>query len=236
MDKVLVTGSDGFIGSHLVEELVKKGYKVRAFVLYNSLGGWGWLDHINEDIKKNIEIHSGDIRDTQSVNDALLGIDSIIHLAALIGIPYSYESPYSYVETNIRGTLNLLKFARDLEIKKFIHTSTSEVYGSAKFVPITEDHPLQGQSPYSASKIGADQLAYSFYSSFNLPVTIIRPFNTYGPRQSARAFIPTVITQINNHKKIIKLGEFLQNSMIKNMLKAPYQWPVIALPISWPLK
>ncbi len=206
MDKVLVTGSDGFIGSHLVEELVKRGYKVRAFVLYNSLGGWGWLDHINEDIKKNIEIHSGDIRDPQSVNDALLGIDSIIHLAALIGIPYSYESPYSYVETNIRGTLNLLKFARDLEIKKFIHTSTSEVYGSAKFVPITEDHPLQGQSPYSASKIGADQLAFSFHNSFEMPISIIRPFNTYGPRQSARAFIPTVITQINNHKKIIKLG------------------------------
>ena len=206
MDKVLVTGADGFIGSHLVEELVKKGYKVRAFVLYNSFGSWGWLDHINEDIKKNIEIFSGDIRDPQSVNNSLLGIDSIIHLAALIGIPYSYESPYSYVETNIKGTLNLLKFARDLEIRKFVHTSTSEVYGSAKFVPITEEHPLQGQSPYSASKIGADQLAFSFYNSFEMPISIIRPFNTYGPRQSARAFIPTVITQIKNNKKIIKLG------------------------------
>tara|TARA_Y100000991_G_scaffold197664_1_gene168281 strand:- start:48 stop:1046 length:999 start_codon:yes stop_codon:yes gene_type:complete len=206
MDKVLVTGADGFIGSHLVEELVKKGYKVRAFVLYNSLGSWGWLDHINKDIQKNIEIYPGDIRDPQSVNNSLIGIDSLIHLAALIGIPYSYESPYSYVETNIKGTLNLLKYARDLDIKKFIHTSTSEVYGSAKFVPITEDHPLQGQSPYSASKIGADQLAFSFYNSFEMPISIIRPFNTYGPRQSARAFIPTVITQINNNKKRIKLG------------------------------
>ena len=206
MDKVLVTGADGFIGSHLVEELVKKGYKVRAFVLYNSLGSWGWLDHISEDIQKNIEIHSGDIRDPQSVNNSLLGIDSIIHLAALIGIPYSYESPYSYVETNIKGTLNLLKYARDLEIRKFIHTSTSEVYGSAKFVPITEDHPLQGQSPYSASKIGADQLAFSFHNSFKMPISIIRPFNTYGPRQSARAFIPTVITQIKNNQNKIKLG------------------------------
>ena len=204
--KVLVTGADGFIGSHLVEELVKKGYKVRAFVLYNSLGSWGWLDHISEDIQKNIEIHSGDIRDPQSVNNSLLGIDSIIHLAALIGIPYSYESPYSYVETNIKGTLNLLKYARDLEIRKFIHTSTSEVYGSAKFVPITEDHPLQGQSPYSASKIGADQLAFSFHNSFKMPISIIRPFNTYGPRQSARAFIPTVITQIKNNQNKIKLG------------------------------
>tara|TARA_B100000212_G_scaffold119733_1_gene89529 strand:+ start:19185 stop:20183 length:999 start_codon:yes stop_codon:yes gene_type:complete len=206
MNKILVTGADGFIGSHLVEELVRRDFKVKAFVLYNSLGNWGWLDHIDEEIKHNIEIFIGDIRDPESVYNSLKDCNSVLHLAALIGIPYSYVSPYSYIDTNIKGTLNLLKFAKDLNISKFVHTSTSEVYGSAKFVPITEDHPLQGQSPYSASKIGADQLAFSFYNSFDLPISIIRPFNTYGPRQSARAIIPTVITQINNKQKIIKLG------------------------------
>ena len=206
MENILVTGADGFIGSHLVEELVKKGYNVKAFVLYNSLGSWGWIDHINKDIQNNIEVFVGDIRDPQSVNNSLSGVNRVIHLAALIGIPYSYESPYSYVDTNINGTLNLLKSAREKDVKKFIHTSTSEVYGSAKFVPITENHPLQGQSPYSASKIGADQMAFSFHNSFDMPISIIRPFNTYGPRQSARAVIPTVITQINNKKKVIKLG------------------------------
>ncbi len=206
MDKILVTGADGFIGSHLVEELVRRNFNVKAFVFYNSLGSWGWLDHIDKNIKNNLEIFIGDIRDPESVYQSLKGCDSILHLAALIGIPYSYVSPYSYIDTNIKGTLNLLKFAKDLNIKKFIHTSTSEVYGSAKFVPITEDHPLQGQSPYSASKIGADQLAFSFFNSFDLPISIIRPFNTYGPRQSARAIIPTVITQINSNYKTIKLG------------------------------
>ena len=206
MDKILVTGADGFIGSHLVEELVRRNFKVKAFVLYNSLGNWGWLDHIDKDIQNKIDIFIGDIRDPESVYNAIKDCESVLHLAALIGIPYSYVSPYSYIDTNIKGTLNLLKFAKDLKIKKFIHTSTSEVYGTAKFVPITEEHPLQGQSPYSASKIGADQLAFSFYNSFDLPISIIRPFNTYGPRQSARAIIPTVITQIKNKQKVLKLG------------------------------
>jgi len=206
MDKILVTGADGFIGSHLVEELVRRNFKVKAFVLYNSLGSWGWLDHIDKDIQNKIDIFIGDIRDPESVYNAIKDCESVLHLAALIGIPYSYVSPYSYIDTNITGTLNLLKFAKDLKIKKFIHTSTSEVYGTAKFVPITEEHPLQGQSPYSASKIGADQLAFSFYNSFDLPISIIRPFNTYGPRQSARAIIPTIITQIKNKQKVLKLG------------------------------
>jgi dTDP-glucose 4,6-dehydratase len=203
---VLVTGADGFIGSHLTETLVRQGYKVRAFVYYNSFNSWGWLDQCAEDVKGKFEVIPGDIRDPHGVKEAMNGCDAVLHLAALIAIPFSYHSPDTYIETNIKGTLNILQAARELGVKRVIHTSTSEVYGTAKFVPITEDHPLQGQSPYSASKIGADQLAYSFYSSFNLPVVTIRPFNTYGPRQSARAVIPTIITQIANGAREIKLG------------------------------
>lgn len=206
MNKILVTGADGFIGSHLTEALVRAGYDVRAFVLYNSFGSWGWLDHCGEDVKGKFEIFAGDIRDPNGVRTAMKGCDAVLHLAALIAIPYSYHSPDTYVDTNIKGTLNIVQAARDLGVKKVIHTSTSEVYGTARFVPITEEHPLQGQSPYSASKIGADQIAMSFYTSFNTPVAIIRPFNTYGPRQSARAVIPTIITQIANGKRQIKLG------------------------------
>jgi NAD dependent epimerase/dehydratase len=204
--KVLVTGADGFIGSHLVEVLVRLGYEVRAFVLYNSFGAWGWLDHCDEDVKSRFEIVSGDVRDPISVRSAMYGCDCVLHLAALIAIPYSYQATNSYVDTNITGTLNVLQAARDLGVKRVIHTSTSEVYGTAKFVPINEEHPLQGQSPYSATKIGADQLAYSFYASFGMPIVICRPFNTYGPRQSARAIIPTVITQILSGKNKIQLG------------------------------
>ena len=203
---VLVTGADGFIGSHLTEALVARGYRVRAFVLYNSFGSWGWLDHAPEESRRAIEIFQGDIRDPNGVRNAMAGCDSVLHLAALIAIPYSYHSPDTYVETNIRGTLNLLQAARDANVARFVHTSTSEVYGTARFVPITEDHPLQGQSPYSATKIGADQLAFSFHASFGLPVTILRPFNTYGPRQSARAVIPAIITQIAAGQRRIKLG------------------------------
>ena len=203
---ILVTGADGFIGSHLVESLVRKGYKVRAFVFYNSFNSWGWLDHCSSDIKDQFEVFAGDIRDPYGVRCAMKGCDAVLHLAALIGIPYSYHSPDTYIDTNIKGTLNILQAARDLDIRRLIHTSTSEVYGTAKFVPITEDHPLQGQSPYSASKIAADQLAFSFYASFDLPVIIARPFNTYGPRQSARAVIPTIITQIANGKRELDLG------------------------------
>jgi dTDP-glucose 4,6-dehydratase len=206
MNKVLITGADGFIGSHLTESLVREGYSVRAFVMYNSFNSWGWLDHASAEIRNNIEIFPGDIRDPHGVNDAMRGCDAVLHLAALIAIPYSYHSPDTYIDTNVKGTLNVLQAARQLGVKRVIHTSTSEVYGTAQFVPITEEHPLQGQSPYSASKIGADQLAYSFYSSFDLPVVIARPFNTYGPRQSARAVIPTVITQIANGAKQLKLG------------------------------
>jgi len=206
MNKVLITGADGFIGSHLTESLVREGYSVRAFVMYNSFNSWGWLDHASAEIRKSIEIFPGDIRDPHGVNDAMRGCDAVLHLAALIAIPYSYHSPDTYIDTNVKGTLNVLQAARQLGVKRVIHTSTSEVYGTAQFVPITEEHPLQGQSPYSASKIGADQLAYSFYSSFDLPVVIARPFNTYGPRQSARAVIPTVITQIANGAKQLKLG------------------------------
>ena len=206
MKNILVTGADGFIGSHLVEKLIKENFNVKAYVFYNSFSSWGWLDHLDKEIKDNIEIHMGDIRDQNNVRLSLKGCDSVIHLAALIGIPYSYYSPESYIDTNIKGTLNLLQASRDVDIEKFIHTSTSEVYGSAKFVPINESHPLQGQSPYSASKIGADQIAISFYNSFEMPVSIIRPFNTYGPRQSARAVIPTIISQILKSQKIIKLG------------------------------
>jgi len=204
--KILVTGADGFIGSHLTEELVRQGADVRAFVFYNSFNSWGWLDHSPEEIRKNIDVFAGDIRDPHGVKKAVKDCDIVFHLAALIGIPYSYHSPDTYVDTNVKGTLNIVQAARELGIEKVIHTSTSEVYGTARFVPITEDHPLQGQSPYAASKIGADQIAMSFYTSFETPVTIIRPFNTYGPRQSARAVIPTVITQIADGKRTIKLG------------------------------
>lgn len=203
---VLVTGADGFIGSHLVEALVHAGFTVRAFVLYNSFNSWGWLDHCAADVKGQFEVFSGDIRDPYGVKKAMQGCDAVLHLAALIAIPYSYHSPDTYVDTNIKGTLNVLQAAREHGVRRIIHTSTSEVYGTAQFVPITETHPLQGQSPYSASKIGADQLAYSFYTSFDLPVLTVRPFNTYGPRQSARAVIPTIITQIANGQRQIKLG------------------------------
>lgn len=206
MKKILITGADGFIGSHLTEELVRRGYDVRAFVYYNSFGSWGWLDHADAGIKKSLDVFAGDVRDPHGVKEAMKGCASVLHLAALIGIPYSYHSPDTYVDTNIKGTLNILQAARELGLEKVINTSTSEVYGTARFVPITEEHPLQGQSPYSATKIGADQIAISFYNSFNTPVSIIRPFNTYGPRQSARAFIPTVITQIANGKRRIKMG------------------------------
>lgn len=206
MKTILVTGADGFIGSHLTESLVSQGYQVRAFVLYNSFNSWGWLDHSPKEILDSLEVFSGDIRDPYGVKAAMKGCDTVLHLAALIAIPYSYHSPATYVDTNITGTLNVVQAARELGVQKVVHTSTSEVYGTAKFVPITEEHPLQGQSPYSASKIGADQIAMSFYQSFNTPVSIIRPFNTYGPRQSARAVIPTVITQIANGTRKIKLG------------------------------
>jgi len=204
--KILITGADGFIGSHLTEELAKQGAKVKAFVLYNSFNTWGWLDTLDKSILNDIEIFTGDIRDPHGVKKAMQNCDVVLHLAALIAIPYSYHSPDTYVDTNIKGTLNVLQSAKELQIEKLVHTSTSEVYGTARFVPITEEHPLQGQSPYSATKIGADQMAMSFYNSFNTPVAIIRPFNTYGPRQSARAVIPTIITQIANGQKQIKLG------------------------------
>jgi NAD dependent epimerase/dehydratase len=204
--KILVTGADGFIGSHLTEALVRAGHDVKAFVLYNSFNSWGWLDKCADDIKGKFEVFSGDVRDTNGVREAVKGCDAVIHLAALIAIPYSYHSPETYIDTNIKGTLNILQAAREFNIHRLIHTSTSEVYGTAKFVPITEEHPLQGQSPYSASKIGADQLANSFFTSFDLPVVTVRPFNTYGPRQSARAVIPTIITQIANGTNEIKLG------------------------------
>jgi dTDP-glucose 4,6-dehydratase len=204
--KILVTGADGFIGSHLTEALVRSGHDVRAFVLYNSFNSWGWLDRCAEDVFGRFEIFAGDVRDPNGVRLAMKGCDAVLHLAALIAIPYSYHSPDTYVDTNIKGTLNIVQAARDFGIRKIVHTSTSEVYGTAQFVPITEDHPLQGQSPYSASKIGADQIAMSFYASFGTPVSILRPFNTYGPRQSARAVIPTIITQIANGERQIKLG------------------------------
>lgn len=205
MKKVLVTGSDGFIGSHLTEELVKKGYEVKAFVYYNSFNTWGWLDTLPSDIMEHIEIFQGDVRDPNGVEEALQGCDAVFHLAALIAIPFSYHSPDTYVDTNIKGTLNVLQAARKKNIRTLV-TSTSEVYGTAQYVPIDEKHPYQGQSPYSATKIGADRLAESFYRSFELPVTIVRPFNTYGPRQSARAVIPTIITQLLAGKTEIKLG------------------------------
>lgn len=204
--KIFVTGADGFIGSHLVERLVQQGHDVRALVQYNSFNSWGWLDTVSDTTKKNIEVISGDVRDPNGVKVAMQGCHVVMHLAALIAIPYSYHFPDSYVETNVKGTLNIVQAARDLGIEKVIHTSTSEVYGTAQFVPITENHPLHAQSPYAASKIGADQMAMSYYLSFGTPVCIIRPFNTYGPRQSARAIIPTVITQMANHQKSIRLG------------------------------
>ena len=204
--KILVTGADGFIGSHLVEALVRAGHDVRAFVFYNSFSTWGWLDQSPPEIRDALDVFAGDIRDPNGVREAVKGCDLVFHLAALIGIPFSYHSPDTYLDTNIRGTLNVLQAARDLGVGRVVHTSTSEVYGTARFVPITEEHPLQGQSPYSASKIGADQMALSFWRSFQTPVTVIRPFNTYGPRQSARAVIPTIITQILSGAPSIRLG------------------------------
>ena len=204
--KVLVTGADGFIGSHLTEHLVEQGANVRAFVYYNSFNSWGWLDESEDRIKRSLDVFAGDIRDPNGVRTAMKGCDVVMHLAALIAIPYSYHSPDTYVDTNVKGTLNVVQAARELAVERVVHTSTSEVYGTARFVPITEEHPLQGQSPYSASKIGADQIATSFFHSFDTPVAIIRPFNTYGPRQSARAVIPTIITQVASGARQIKLG------------------------------
>lgn len=206
MKKALVTGADGFIGSHLTESLLEKGYQVKAFVYYNSFNNWGWLDTLPKEKLSQIEIFSGDVRDPNGVREAMKGVDLVFHLAALIAIPFSYHSPDSYVDTNIKGTLNVLQAARELNTERLLVTSTSEVYGTAQYVPIDEKHPYQGQSPYSATKIGADRLAESFYRSFKLPVTIVRPFNTYGPRQSARAVIPTIITQLLAGKDEIKLG------------------------------
>lgn len=204
--KVLVTGADGFIGSHLVEKLVTDGFEVKAFIYYNSFNTWGWLDILPDNIMDNVEVFSGDVRDPNGVREAMKGCEGVFHLAALIAIPFSYHSPDAYVDTNIKGTLNILQAARFLDITKLLVTSTSEVYGTAQYVPIDEKHPYQGQSPYSATKIGADRLAESFYRSFDLPVSIVRPFNTYGPRQSARAVIPTIITQLLAGKTEIKLG------------------------------
>ena len=204
--RILVTGADGFIGSHLTERLVARGCEVRAFVQYNSLGSWGWLDESPREVRGSLDVFAGDVRDPHGVRTAMTGCDVVLHLAALIAIPYSYHSPQTYVETNVLGTLNIVQAARDLGVARVVHTSTSEVYGTARFVPITEDHPLQGQSPYSASKIGADQIALSFHAAFGTPVTVLRPFNTYGPRQSARAVIPTVISQIAAGAREIRLG------------------------------
>ena len=206
-NKVLVTGADGFIGSHLTEALVNSGYDVRAFVYYNSFNSNGWLDSISKDTKSKIEFFSGDIRDPNGVREAMKGVHTVFHLAALIAIPFSYHSPDSYIDTNVRGTLNVIQAARDNNVKRILVTSTSEVYGTAQFVPITELHSKQPQSPYSASKIGADAIADSFYRSFDLPITIVRPFNTFGPRQSARAVIPTIISQLLNGANEIKLGD-----------------------------
>lgn len=204
--KLLITGADGFIGSHLTETLIRAGRDVRALVQYNSFNSWGWLDRCSPEVAGQFEVFAGDVRDPHGIRTAMKDCDAVLHLAALIAIPYSYHSPDTYVDTNIKGTLNIVQAARDLGIAKVVHTSTSEVYGTARFVPITEEHPLQGQSPYSASKIGADQIAMSFYTSFGTPISIVRPFNTYGPRQSARAVIPTIITQIAAGVREIKLG------------------------------
>jgi dTDP-glucose 4,6-dehydratase len=204
--KILVTGADGFIGSHLVEELIRRGLDVRAFVYYNSFNSWGWLDTLEKGVRDSLDVFSGDVRDPFGTKQAMRGCDVVMHLAALIAIPYSYHSPAAYVDTNVTGTLNVVQAARELGVERLIHTSTSEVYGTARFVPIVEDHPLQGQSPYSASKIGADQIAMSFHTSFATPVSIIRPFNTYGPRQSARAVLPATILQIAAGRRVLKLG------------------------------
>ncbi|MBQ4531294.1 MAG: SDR family oxidoreductase [Lachnospiraceae bacterium] len=204
--KVLVTGADGFIGSHLTEMLVEQGYDVKAFAYYNSFNTWGWLDTLPKDKLDAIEVFTGDIRDPNGVRTAMKGMEQVFHLAALIAIPFSYHSPDSYVDTNIKGTLNVLQAGRELETERIMITSTSEVYGTAQYVPIDEKHPYQGQSPYSATKIGADRLAESFYRSFNMPISIVRPFNTFGPRQSARAVIPTIISQLLAGKEEIKLG------------------------------
>lgn len=206
MSKILVTGADGFIGSHLTEELVKQGHSVKAFAYYNSFNSWGWLDTLSKDIMKNVEVFTGDIRDPNGVREAVKSMDEVFHLAALIAIPFSYHSPDTYVDTNIKGTLNVLQACRDYDTSRLLVTSTSEVYGTAKYVPIDEEHPFQGQSPYSATKIGADRLAESFYRSFGMPISIVRPFNTYGPRQSARAVIPTIITQLLAGKSELELG------------------------------
>lgn len=206
MKKALVTGADGFIGSHLTQELIHKGYEVKAFTLYNSFNNWGWIDSFPKEDLDAIEIFQGDVRDPNGVKEAMKGVDTVFHLAALIAIPFSYHSPDTYVDTNIKGTLNVLQAARDLDTSRVLITSTSEVYGTAKYVPIDENHPYQGQSPYSATKIGADRLAESFYRSFEMPISIVRPFNTYGPRQSARAVIPTIITQLLAGKEEIHLG------------------------------
>ncbi len=205
--RILVTGADGFIGSHLCEALLSKGYKVRAFVYYNSFNSWGWLDNSPFALGDQFEIFAGDIRDPNGVREAMKGCDIVFHLAALIAIPFSYHSPDSYIDTNVKGTLNIVQAAKELGTERILVTSTSEVYGTAIYVPIDEQHPRQPQSPYSASKIGADCIAESFYRSFNLPITIVRPFNTFGPRQSARAIIPTIITQLLNGKSEIKLGD-----------------------------
>ncbi len=204
--KVLVTGADGFIGSHLVETLVEKGAHVRAFVFYNSFNSWGWLDTISPALLKKVDVFCGDVRDPNGVQEALKGRDFVFHLAALIGIPFSYDSPDTYIDTNVKGTLNILQAARKTKVQKVIHTSTSEVYGTAQYSPIDERHPINPQSPYAASKSAADHLALSFYRSFDLPISILRPFNTFGPRQSARAIIPTIISQIHCGPKVIKLG------------------------------
>ncbi|MDO8982385.1 NAD-dependent 4,6-dehydratase LegB [Cypionkella sp.] len=206
MCKVLVTGADGFIGSHLTEMLVREGYDARAFVLYNSHNSWGWLDHVPKDIAGQFEVVSGDIRDPHGIAEAMKDVDIVLHLAALIAIPFSYHSPDTYVQTNVSGTLNVLQAARRLGTSRVISTSTSEVYGTARFVPITEEHPLNAQSPYAATKVAADQLVLSFHRSFETPVAVLRPFNTYGPRQSARAVIPTIISQIASGSRQIKLG------------------------------
>ena len=206
MKKILVTGADGFIGSHLVEKLIENGYEVKAFVLYNSFNTWGWLDTLSKDILGKIDVFAGDVRDQNAVKTAMKGADVVMHLAALIAIPYSYYAPETYVETNIKGTLNILQAARETGVQRVLVTSTSEVYGTAQYVPIDEKHPFQGQSPYSATKIGADRIAESYWRSFGLPVTIVRPFNTYGPRQSARAVIPAIITQLLSGYEEIQLG------------------------------
>lgn len=205
MTTALITGADGFIGSHLTEALIKSGYTVKALSQYNSFGSWGWLDDV--DCASDIEVVSGDVRDPQFCKTITQGVDVVFHLAALIAIPYSYVAPDSYIDTNVKGTLNMCQAARDAGVSRFIHTSTSEVYGTAQYVPINEAHPLQPQSPYSASKIASDAIAMSFYNSFDLPVTVARPFNTYGPRQSARAVIPTIISQIAAGARQIKLGD-----------------------------